>query len=449
MTMDVALFITVGVIAVAAAVMMLLSENAVHSALFLIINFMCVAFLYLMLDASFLAMIQITVYTGAIMVLFLFVIMLLGAEKLGEPTRQFRWLAPLALALALAFLVITSIAIIQGRIDLQGPTTRPPSLRVVNALSDAGAVDVYVNGELVAPALPFGEATEYTVLPAGDPAITVDGAEAETGREYTVTVNAAGTDTVLITSPVVLASTREKQINAFTVVAHGNSSAPQASLVADNLETTDDRAGRLTLFNAFERPVDLWNFRSLTNPDDDVAVTSDLAPGSGVELPAVPEDTDLRPWAFTEAGNKEAILFRLNNPQVYGIRRDESQLLVLAGERIADGTPQGMLRPVALPVASNAAADFGGPRGAGELLFTRYMLPVQMLAVLLLVAMIGAIVLTHKESFQPRRRDVRRRVSQPLTTAIAAQVGRDVLQPGEEAPKLPPQEDEQPQPVGD
>ena len=79
---EVSLFILVGAIAVVAAVMMLLSENAVHSALFLILNMGCIAFFFLMLNAPFLAMVQITVYAGAIMVLFLFVIMLLGAEKL-------------------------------------------------------------------------------------------------------------------------------------------------------------------------------------------------------------------------------------------------------------------------------------------------------------------------------------------------------------------------------
>ena len=60
---------------------MLLSDNAVHSALFLIVTMGCIAFLFLLLNAPFLAMIQITVYTGAIMVLFLFVIMLLGSER--------------------------------------------------------------------------------------------------------------------------------------------------------------------------------------------------------------------------------------------------------------------------------------------------------------------------------------------------------------------------------
>lgn len=76
------LFIILAVIAVAAALMMITSRNAVHAALFLIVNFMTVAVFYLLLKAPFVAMVQVTVYAGAIMVLFLFVIMLLGAEKL-------------------------------------------------------------------------------------------------------------------------------------------------------------------------------------------------------------------------------------------------------------------------------------------------------------------------------------------------------------------------------
>src|SRR5512139_2500179 len=98
--MELTLFIIVGAIAVISAAMMLVSENAVHSALFLIMNFMCIAFFFLMLNAAFLAMVQITVYAGAIMVLFLFVIMLLGAEKLlPEMNPRFPWLAPVAVGL--------------------------------------------------------------------------------------------------------------------------------------------------------------------------------------------------------------------------------------------------------------------------------------------------------------------------------------------------------------
>ncbi|MBK7897418.1 MAG: NADH-quinone oxidoreductase subunit J [Anaerolineaceae bacterium] len=75
-------FILMALVSVSAAVMMLLSKNAVHSALWLVLNFTAIAVLYVVLNAPFIAMVQITVYAGAIMVLFLFVIMLLGAEQL-------------------------------------------------------------------------------------------------------------------------------------------------------------------------------------------------------------------------------------------------------------------------------------------------------------------------------------------------------------------------------
>jgi NADH-quinone oxidoreductase subunit J len=71
----------------------------VYSALFLVINFATVAVFYLLLGAPFIAMAQITVYAGAIMVLFLFVIMLLGAEKLA-PGKVLPYQRPLAIGLA-------------------------------------------------------------------------------------------------------------------------------------------------------------------------------------------------------------------------------------------------------------------------------------------------------------------------------------------------------------
>ncbi len=77
------LFLILALVAIATALGMLLSRNAVYSALFLVLNFVTVAVFYLLLGAPFIAMAQITVYAGAIMVLFLFVIMLLGAEQLA------------------------------------------------------------------------------------------------------------------------------------------------------------------------------------------------------------------------------------------------------------------------------------------------------------------------------------------------------------------------------
>jgi len=99
MSVDLILFIGLALVAIAAALGMLASQNAVYSALFLVINFATVAVFYLLLGAPFIAMAQITVYAGAIMVLFLFVIMLLGAEKL-VPGKVLPYQRPMAIGLA-------------------------------------------------------------------------------------------------------------------------------------------------------------------------------------------------------------------------------------------------------------------------------------------------------------------------------------------------------------
>jgi NADH-quinone oxidoreductase subunit J len=101
---DVIPFSILAAIAVLAALGMIASRNAVHAALFLVVNLSTIAVFYLVLNAPFLAMAQLAVYAGAIMVLFLFVIMLLGAEKLGGQSKL-EWQRPLAILLALVLLV--------------------------------------------------------------------------------------------------------------------------------------------------------------------------------------------------------------------------------------------------------------------------------------------------------------------------------------------------------
>lgn len=104
MNLEFILFIFLALAAIAAALAMLFARNAVYSALFLIVNFSTIAVMYLLLDAPFIAMAQITVYAGAIMVLFLFVIMLLGGEQLRRaPTNP--WQLPVAIVLSLLLLV--------------------------------------------------------------------------------------------------------------------------------------------------------------------------------------------------------------------------------------------------------------------------------------------------------------------------------------------------------
>jgi NADH-quinone oxidoreductase subunit J len=103
MTIDLILFLVLALVSVVSAVAMLVSKNAVYAALYLILNFSVIAVIYLLLGAPFIAMAQITVYAGAIMVLFLFVIMLLGTEQL-RPTARMKWQQPLAIFLTVVLI---------------------------------------------------------------------------------------------------------------------------------------------------------------------------------------------------------------------------------------------------------------------------------------------------------------------------------------------------------
>ena len=115
MQADLIVFWVFAPISVASGIGMLLMRNAVHAALFLIVNFFCLAIFYLILGAPFLFAVQIIVYAGAIMVLFLFVIMLLGVDR-TEDLREGRLIAqrPIAVALALGFVAETFFAVRAG-----------------------------------------------------------------------------------------------------------------------------------------------------------------------------------------------------------------------------------------------------------------------------------------------------------------------------------------------
>ena len=104
MNVTLILFIVLALTAVATALGLLVSRNAVYAALFLVLNFASVAIFYLLLGAPFIAMAQVTVYAGAIMVLFLFVIMLLGAEQL-RLSQSISWQQPLAIILGAVLLI--------------------------------------------------------------------------------------------------------------------------------------------------------------------------------------------------------------------------------------------------------------------------------------------------------------------------------------------------------
>jgi NADH-quinone oxidoreductase subunit J len=103
-------FFVVGTLAVASSILVVAMRNPVHSALFLLLTFLCVAILFVMKDAEFVAAVQILVYAGGIMVLFLFVVMLINVRHLPEDRVLSRfWKGGFAVGLAIFLLFATVV----------------------------------------------------------------------------------------------------------------------------------------------------------------------------------------------------------------------------------------------------------------------------------------------------------------------------------------------------
>jgi NADH-quinone oxidoreductase subunit J len=123
-------------ICVAAAVMVVASRNPVHSVLFLILAFANAAGLFILLGAEFLAMILIIVYVGAVLVLFLFVVMMLDVD-FAELRQGFLQYLPVGAFLGIVMLIelvlVVGTWVIGPNVQQAIATPIPPIARMVNA----------------------------------------------------------------------------------------------------------------------------------------------------------------------------------------------------------------------------------------------------------------------------------------------------------------------------
>jgi NADH:ubiquinone oxidoreductase subunit 6 (subunit J) len=411
MSVEVFLFLAIGAIAIVSAGAMVATKNAVHSALFLIINFLCVAFLYILLDASFLALVQVAVYAGAIMVLFLFVIMLLGAEKISEDTRQLLWLPRLALVLALSFLIVVSIALISGEIDKKELPEEMPMVGVVNAVPGAESLDIFFNGGEF-----FIEGVELAHRASGDIS-SIEFISIEPG-EFEVSVAAPG-----MSSELGLVTLETGQVR--TLIIYGD--PPRMAAIDQDMSISERHQSRLTVFNALTSvsEVNLVEIGGDFAFDDDEEaaaaplIVENLRSGTASEVMLVNEDQPA--WAFVRSDSVEEIVQRLED---FEIERDSSVLLILTGE--LNGI-SGDIDPLVVSVSTGLDEQFGGPAMMAEALYLRYVLPFEMVALLLLAAMVGAIVLTQRGAVMPKPgRSGRRKVSRPLVNVVATQTGQEI-----------------------
>jgi NADH-quinone oxidoreductase subunit J len=122
------LFYFFAAVLVGAAIGVVASRNPVHSAMFLVLSFFASAFLWMLLEAEFLAIVLVLVYVGAVMVLFLFVVMMLdvGGDRLrGGFTRY----APLGLAVVVLVMVMLGVLVWSqtGQLSLLTEPARAPA----------------------------------------------------------------------------------------------------------------------------------------------------------------------------------------------------------------------------------------------------------------------------------------------------------------------------------
>jgi NADH:ubiquinone oxidoreductase subunit 6 (subunit J) len=383
MSAELVLFIIVAAVAIFAAAFMLVSRNAVHSALFLVVNFICVAFFYLMLSAPFLAMIQVTVYAGAIMVLFMFVIMLLGSEKLGGGTPKYSWIAPAAMALTVVFLIVAFVTIAQSQVGLLQPVPPQPKVQFIHTAAGAPAVDLYLNTDKIATDVTYEETTEFVAIREGSYNLLAYPTCTEEDPANCVDPIAAGSAPILAV-PITLGPATS---TAFVVA--GLPDQLQVITVPLDLSPADDESTfRLVGVNALPESegVSLVQYPP-AKPDEPLIIAPQTKFGDVTPVHVLPKGHYSLGW---QRGNTRLITIR-------DLKGDSktTQLLILAPEVGAGGAER---EPVLIhPAALRVDEAYGSPQQIGVSMLTTFLLPFELVSLLLLAAMVGAIILTREE----------------------------------------------------
>jgi NADH-quinone oxidoreductase subunit J len=142
------LFFALSALAIISAIMVLISKNPIHSVLWLILVFFAISGHYILLNAQFLAIVNIIVYAGAIMVLFLFVMMLMNVKKDNEPQKQL-WVKLTGVIAGGSFLTLL-IALVKQNTSFQGKDVllKEGSIGLIHPLGQALFSDFVVPFEI-------------------------------------------------------------------------------------------------------------------------------------------------------------------------------------------------------------------------------------------------------------------------------------------------------------
>jgi NADH-quinone oxidoreductase subunit J len=134
------LFLLLSAVAVIAALGVIFNRNVIYSALALLVNFAVLAVLYVLLNAQFIAAIQVVVYAGAIVVLFLFVVMLLGAGGEVKIASWLNWRTIFVVAAGMVLLTLIGTAVFDGEIGGAVGGDTPARIAAVGQTQAIGTV---------------------------------------------------------------------------------------------------------------------------------------------------------------------------------------------------------------------------------------------------------------------------------------------------------------------
>jgi hypothetical protein len=270
---------------------------------------------------------------------------------------------------------------------------------VVHALDDVAEIDVYLDDAVIARSLGFKESTDF--------------AQKEAGR-YRAAVFAAGADPQSDT-PLVEQEIDLDQDQAISLVAVG--SGNDSRLVTASEDTSGlegDKVLRLTVINALPDR-SLIDVADVTG-DTRTPLIENVPYGGASEAVEISEDIEAI-GVFPDGDTRN----RLSQLENADLEADTSLLLIFADQRRSDNSWAN----VVIDLRTNTSASFGSPTHVGQLLFSRYVLPFEMVALVLLAAMIGALVLTYEGVTQ--RRLVQRRLANPtgaLERPITGETGK-------------------------
>ena len=142
-------FYTLATLIIAFGILVITAKNAVYSVMFLIGNFLCVAALYVLLHAEFLAVIQVLVYAGGIVVLYLFVVMLVNLKRPPEAHAARQRLSTLGFALGGAVLAELAAILIYG--FARGGWTPTPQPTVTQAMGNVQQLGMMLYTDYLVP----------------------------------------------------------------------------------------------------------------------------------------------------------------------------------------------------------------------------------------------------------------------------------------------------------